>query len=51
MDKEARKHLNKILKYMQHDEKRHYEESRPDERKRHIYDSIKAVRKWLKQNP
>tara|TARA_R100001244_G_scaffold118973_1_gene88669 strand:+ start:88 stop:288 length:201 start_codon:yes stop_codon:yes gene_type:complete len=46
----TRKQLNiiaKIVTYLYHDEKKHYEETASEERKHHIYRDIKAIDQWL----
>ena len=39
--------IAKIVTYMYHDEKKHYEETASDNRKAHIYKDIKAIDQWL----
>ena len=46
----TRKQLNiiaKIVTYLYHDERKHYEETASEERKHHIYRDIKAIDQWL----
>ena len=46
----TRKRLNiiaKIVTYLYHDERKHYEETASEERKHHIYRDIKAIDQWL----
>ena len=46
----TRKQLNiiaKIVTYLYHDERKHYEETASEERKHHIYKDIKAIDQWL----
>ena len=46
----TRKQLNiiaKIVTYLYHDEKKHYEETASEERKHHTYRDIKAIDQWL----
>ena len=39
--------IAKIVTYLYHDEKKHYEETASEERKHHIYKDIKAIDQWL----
>ena len=39
--------IAKIVTYLYHDEKKHYEETASEERKTHIYRDIKAIDQWL----
>ena len=39
--------IAKIVTYMYHDEKKHYEETASEERKNHIYKDIKSIDQWL----
>jgi len=39
--------IAKIVTYLYHDEKKHYEETASEERKAHIYRDIKAIDQWL----
>ena len=38
-------HFDRIIDYMYDDEEKHYEES--EEKKEHIFVSIKAIKDWL----
>lgn len=46
MDKKTKEALRKILDYLS-EEKDDYESRKPEERKKHIYNQIKVVEKWL----
>ena len=39
--------IAKIVTYLYHDERKHYEETASEERKHHIYRDIKAIDQWL----
>ena len=39
--------IAKIVTYLYHDERKHYEETASQERKNHIYKDIKAIDQWL----
>ena len=39
--------IAKIIAYLYHDERKHYEETASQERKNHIYKDIKAIDQWL----
>ena len=41
----------KLVEYLEHDEKKHYLESEPANRKNHIYIHVKRVKKWINSNP
>ena len=47
MNKKQLDSIAKIVAYMYHDEKKHYEETASDTRKTHIYSDIKAIDQWL----
>jgi hypothetical protein len=49
MDKKTKKALKTILDYLE-SEKSDYENRKPEDRKKHIYLSIKKVEKWLNDN-
>ena len=42
------KALVKIVEYMEDDEQKHYEEMEGEDRSDHIYLSVRAVAKWLR---
>jgi len=39
--------IAKIVTYLYHDERKHYEETASEERKHHIYRDIKSIDQWL----
>lgn len=39
--------IAKIVTYLYHDERKHYEETASEERKNHIYRDIKSIDQWL----
>jgi len=39
--------IAKIVIYLYHDERKHYEETASEERKNHIYRDIKSIDQWL----
>ena len=39
--------IAKIVTYLYHDERKHYEETASQERKNHIYKDVKAIDQWL----
>ena len=41
--------LDKIIDYLWQDEQRHFNESTPEEKKEHIFQSLQTVRRWLDQ--
>ena len=47
MDRNQLDLIAKIVTYLYHDEKKHYEETASKERKAHIYRDIKAIDQWL----
>ena len=47
MNKKQLNSIAKIVAYMYHDKKKHYEETASDTRKTHIYNDIKAIDQWL----
>ena len=47
MDRNQLDLIAKIVTYLYHDEKKHYEETASEERKNHIYRDIKSIDQWL----
>ena len=39
--------IAKIVTYLYHDERKHYEETASEERKNHIYRDLKSINLWL----
>ena len=47
MDRNQLDLIAKIVTYLYHDEKKHYEETASEERKNHIYRDLKSINLWL----
>jgi hypothetical protein len=46
-DKQIVESVRRIVEYMHDDEERHFDESEGDDRKRHIFRDVQALKTWL----